>query len=420
MGAILDLAERSWQGEFVGGGVGLLRPTFETEEVAPDLVFLQGFANVSAVRSDDGLLLVDTGNYLSARQSFDGIRRIDPARVHTAVYTHGHVDHAFGLPPFLEEAEGRGWMAPRIVGHANVPGRFDRYRRTRGYNACINARQFSLSGALAWPERYDYPDVVYREDLRIEVGSFRFELHHALGETDDHTWIFWPERKVLFTGDQFIWVTPNAGNPQKVQRFADAWAESLRAMEACGAEVLIPGHGPPILGADRVRQALSDTAEWLETLVRDTLDRMNAGAPLDEILHEVKPPARLAERPYLQPSYDDPEYVVRNIWRLYGGWYDGVPSHLRPAREVEIGREVARLAGGAGVLVQRARALADAGDARLAGHLIDWAAAAEPESAEVHAARAEIYGGRARRASALMTKGVFNAAARESRDKAGG
>ena len=78
-----------------------------------------------------------------------------------------------------------------------------------------------------------------------------------------------------------------------------------------------------------------------------------------EILHAVKPPAHLAERPYLQPTYDDPEYVVRNVWRLYGGWYDGVPSHLRPAREVEIGREVARLAGGQGSHQLSALALAD-------------------------------------------------------------
>ena len=93
---------------------------------------------------------------------------------------------------------------------------------------------------------------------------------------------------------------------------------------------------------------------------------------------------------------------------------------LRPAREAEIGREVARLAGGAGALVKRALELAGAGEGRLAGHLVDWAAAAEPESAEVHAARAEIYERRARRARALMTKGVFHAAARESREKAGG
>src|SRR6185369_4815754 len=101
----------------------------------------------------------------------------------------------------------------------------------------------------------------------------RLDLRHARGETDDHTWLFLPERKVLFTGDLFIWAFPNAGNPQKVQRYPREWAAALRAMSALGAEVLCPGHGVPIFGADRVREALDDTALALETLVEQTLAR---------------------------------------------------------------------------------------------------------------------------------------------------
>ena len=46
------------------------------------------------------------------------------------------------------------------------------------------------------------------------------ELTHARGETGDHTWPWWPERRILFTGDLSCWVAPNVGNPQKVQRYA--------------------------------------------------------------------------------------------------------------------------------------------------------------------------------------------------------
>ncbi len=416
---MLALAERCWNGDFTGDTIGGVRPTFQTEEVAEGVFFLHGFANVSALRAGEGLVLVDTGAWVTKQRSFESIRGAVSGPVQAAVYTHGHADHAFGLPPFLAEAEERGWPRPRIVGHRNLVARFDRYRRTRGYNACINARQFSVPRALSWPDAYDYPDTVYDETLPLELDGLRLELHHARGETDDHTWAWWPERRILFTGDQFIWVAPNAGNPQKVQRYADEWAASLRAMEALGPELLIPGHGPPILGAERVRQALAETAEWLEALVEGTLARMNDGATLDAILHEVRPPAHLEDRPYLQPVYDDPEYVVRNVWRLYGGWYDGIPSHLKPAPEASLGREVAALAGGVGRLVQRARELAAAGDERLACHLLDWSALAEPGSQEVHAARAEVYRARSARSRALMTKGVFNAAARESAERAG-
>ncbi|HEY7436020.1 MAG TPA: alkyl sulfatase dimerization domain-containing protein, partial [Methylomirabilota bacterium] len=336
--------------------------------------------------------------------------------LHAAIYTHGHADHAFGLPPFLAEAAAKGWPGPRIVGHRSVAARFDRYRATLGYNGLINARQFSI--AASWPTEYDYPDTVYDQSLRLDTDGVALELRHARGETDDATWVWWPERRILWTGDLFIWVAPNAGNPQKVQRYAAEWAAALREMAARGAELLIPGHGMPIVGAGRVRRALTDTAEWLEALVGQTLALMNAGATLEEVLRSVSPPAHLAERPYLQPVYDEPDFVVRNLWRLYGGWYDGVPSHLKPAPEAELGREIRALAGGIDGLVARARALAAEGRLALAGHLIDWAVAAEPEHRAAHAARAQIYERRAAEARALMTRGIFSATARESADKA--
>jgi len=145
---------------------------------------------------------------------------------------------------------------------------------------------------------------------------------------------------------------------------------------------------------------------------------MNAGLALDQILAEVQPPAHLADRPYLQAVYDEPEYVVRNIWRLYGGWWDGKPAHLKPAREAEIGLEVATLAGGVDALAARALALAERGRHALACHLVDWAAAAEPDNARVHSARATIYEARARVSDALMTRGIFDSTARESAAKA--
>ncbi|GIW18568.1 MAG: hypothetical protein KatS3mg064_1725 [Tepidiforma sp.] len=140
---------------------------------------------------------------------------------------------------------------------------------------------------------------------------------------------------------------------------------------------------------------------------------MNAGMPLDAILHEVRLPADLLERPYLRPFYDEPEFVVRNVWRQYGGWYDGNPAHLKPAPFAALARELAALAGGARALVARARELASAGELRLACHLVELAAAAAPEDREAHAARAEVYAARRRAEASLMARGIFNAAARE-------
>ncbi len=138
------------------------------------------------------------------------------------------------------------------------------------------------------------------------------------------------------------------------------------------------------------------------------------------ILHAVRVPAELLEKPYLRPVYDEPEFVVRNVWRLYGGWYDGNPAPLKPAPETALAAELAALAGGAKSLAARGRALAESGELRLACQLVELAAQAEPGSHEVHAARAEVYERRRKAELSLMARGIYGAAARDSARLAGG
>ena len=108
---------------------------------------------------------------------------------------------------------------------------------------------------------------------------------------------------------------------------------------------------------------------------------------------------------------------MRNIWRQYGGWYDGDPSHLKPAPPSVLASELASLAGGAGRLADRALEVAAAGDLRLAGHLAELAAQAAPDDKAVHAARAEVFAARAREEASTMSKGIYSWAEHESRER---
>jgi alkyl sulfatase BDS1-like metallo-beta-lactamase superfamily hydrolase len=230
----------------------------------------------------------------------------------------------------------------------------------------------------------------------------------------------------LCCGDLFIWASPNAGNPQKVQRYPREWAEALRRMLELDAEFLLPGHGLPVIGADRVRQALGDTADLLTSLVDQTLAVMNAGGRLDDAIHSVSPPADLEQRPYLRPVYDEPEFIVHTVWRQYGGWWDGNPASLKPAPERALAQELAALAGGPGVLAERALelcefAISEGADdesadqaLRLAGHLAETAWLAAPTDSAVQSARHKVFAQRAQRATSTMARGVFNWTANES------
>src|SRR5271166_4717378 len=260
---------------------------------------------------------------------------------------------------------------------------------TAGYNEVINQRQFGVR-ELRWPVDYRYPDRTYRDELLLKVGGSEFELRHEKGETDDHTVTWLADRRVLCCGDLFIWASPNAGNPQKVQRYPKEWASALRRMVALEPQYLLPGHGLPVVGADRVRHALTDTADLLDSLVDQTLAVMNGGGRLDDAIHGVVPPAHLMDRPYLRPVYDEPEFIVHTVWRQYGGWWDGNPASLKPAAERALAAELGALADRALELLAAAQELPDPEEAegalRVAGHLAEHAWLADPRDEGVQRA----------------------------------
>ena len=393
----LVFADALWGGEehhpFGASGV---------TQIDPKTLFVASFGNSIALSTRDGLLVVDTGSPLTATYITDEIRKWSPEPVDAIVYTHGHIDHVMGAGVVANEDT-------QVVAHENVSERFDRYRLTAGYNAIINQRQFGID-ELEWPTDYRYPNRVYEDVFVMDVGGEAFELRHGKGETDDATWVWAPDRDLICCGDFFIWACPNAGNPQKAQRYPREWAIALREMAELEVETLLPGHGPPVVGAKRVSAVLKDSAALLEDLVSQTLELMNEGASLDEVMQRIKMPEQL-DKPYLRPIYDEPGFIVMNAWRLYGGWFDGDPSHLKPASTAALATEIAGLAGGASALADRAEQLMKS-DPALAAHLIELARAAAPDDKRIAQVNRAVYERRAEIESSTMSQGVFTWAAR--------
>jgi len=405
------------------------RVTNELSEVADGIAMVESFSHSVALRTADGLVCFDASGAQSGQAVRDSLRGWSTDRVSHLVYTHGHADHVGGSMFFADDQ-------PTVVGHENVAVRMDRYEYTNNWNLLINARQFgSVSGDLNLsiggegdgismrpnpnarrflPAATLRPGTTFGDFGELHVGGEHIELHHDRGETDDHLWGWLPARKALMTGDFLIWNFPNAGNPQKVQRYPIEWAAALRKMIAKGPELLLPAHGLPIAGTDRITRVLDDVASALENLVADVVAMMNAGANLDTIVHTVHVPADTLAKPYLRPFYDEPEFVVRGIWRQFGGWWDGAASRLKPSPDAHLAAAIADVAGGADVLLRRAEQALAEGDARLACHFADLAGWAEPDDPTIHGGRAAIYLARRKAEPSLMAKGIFAGAARES------
>jgi len=422
-----ELAERAWNGE--------LDLTHEHHpvhrryegwcELADGLLAIKSLAGIYVIDSGDGLVMLDAGTIIDVDDVYSSVRHWRPdTPVAACVFSHHHVDHIFAVRAFDDETSERGWPRPTVYAHELLAGHFDRYLRTLGWNTAINRRQFALNmPQFRWPDAYRYPDVVYRDRLTFSRGDLTFDLHHGRGETDDHTWTWIPQRRTLATGDLFIYAVPNAGNPQKVQRYVSDWADALRQMAGLEPELLLSGHGLPIRGAARINDALLTTAELLQSVEDQTLALMNEGRSLDQVLHAVEIPDHLLERPFLRPVYDDPSFLVRMVWRRYGGWWDGEFDTLLPAPRCDLASEWIALAGGLPTVLDRAADLAGSGDLKLACHLVEAARHAAPDDAAVHELRAQLYRANAAEQTSSMARNILGHAALASdegkRDLAG-
>ena len=378
------------------------------EEVAEGVIFTPRQGNSTAFVCEDGIFMVDTSPQWYVQGTIEGIRtNHSKAPVDTIVYTHGHIDHVTGAEAFIEEAAAQGNKRPRIIGHEDVSKRFERYRQTHPWQNFINQVQFNLPegieafSTVPWID----PDTVYTKELFVDVGKEHFELYHSRGETDDETWVWCPGRRVLCTGDTFVWATPNGGNPYKVQRYAMEWSVALEQMAARKPLHLLPGHGPAMSGEERIQDALLSTAGFLRSIHEQVVTLMNEGKWLEDIIREMEMP--VSDKPWLRPIYDHPEFIARNVYRLYGGWYDGDPANILPAHSEDIAATLVSAAGSEPILA-RARKLQADGDLQLACHLVDFVRKGEPDNVDAWKLWRDLFAARAAQEESLMARGAFH------------
>lgn len=392
------------------------------ERVTDGVAMIHSFANVAAVYGRGGVLLADTAVPMLTGAILMALRAETNEPIRHIVYTHGHADHAAGAAVILDEARARGDGRPTIWAHARVPRRFDRYRRTWAWNNEVNRRQFGGARGVAVfppPEGFVPPDRTYAGSAELDLEGERVVLRHAEGETDDATWVWLPDRKVALVGDLLIGSIPNAGNPNKPQRYTAGWADALTAIAAEGPEHVVPGHGDPLHGAQAI-EVLTETARALRYLHDAVIDRLNAGKWPDEIARErIALPPDLAARAYLKPLYGSAEFIVRDVLRAYAGWWGGDIAELLPAPRSDVARDLIEVAGREAMAVKIKDLLA-AGEARRALHLAQIVSEADPADPAGQTLLAEALEARFAEEPSFIARSFYRAAADELKAAAKG
>jgi glyoxylase-like metal-dependent hydrolase (beta-lactamase superfamily II) len=88
-------------------------------------------------------------------------------------------------------------------------------------------------------------------------------MHLGAGHTKGDTIVWLPSQKVLFSGDLVEYDAACYCGDAQLQ----AWPSTLDALEALGAEKLVPGRGPALVGAQQVKAGIGYTRDFVTTLL---------------------------------------------------------------------------------------------------------------------------------------------------------
>ena len=119
--------------------------------------------------------------------------------------------------------------------------------------------------------------------------------------------------------------------------------------------------------------------------------------------------------PWLTPIYDDPQFLIRMIWRRYGGWWDGEYDRLLPSPRKEEANAWVELSGGIENIILKAKEQLNNKNYSVAAHLIETAFHANNTHEEMHKIRAEIYEKFSAVQSSSMGRNILNHASLASK-----
>ena len=95
----------------------------EVVELAPRTWLIRmPIVNAVAIETDAGVVLIDVGMAPAGPAVLEAVRSVSDKPIHTIIFTHGHVDHAYGAWAIMEAGE-----SSEIIGHELINDRFDRY-----------------------------------------------------------------------------------------------------------------------------------------------------------------------------------------------------------------------------------------------------------------------------------------------------
>lgn len=159
---------------------------------------------------------------------------IDPYGVDLVLVSHFHPDHMEGVKRFKEGT----------------------------FTAIYYEEYYFLKDVLqqtGMPLERDFQILLKEGDLI--AGDISLQIIHTPGHSPGHMCIYWPKYRALFSGDLLF--QGGFGRTDIIGGDSKAIKESLERLEGLEVEILLPGHGLPLVGKQECKRNLKWVKETL-------------------------------------------------------------------------------------------------------------------------------------------------------------
>ena len=208
------------------------------ERVRGNLHMISGEGgNVAVDVTDEGVVLVDDMFDRNHDDILEQVRSISDKPIRYVINTHQHDDHAGGDLKMLPIAE--------VIAHRNVRANL------------MHIRQPYYEDTPGTP--IGLPRVTFSDQLSLHLGQSEIQARYfGRGHTSGDAVVYFPDLKVIHTGDLFLGRTPTTKGVPIYADYAQGgslidWARTLDGILTLDFDTIIPGHGPVSTKADLVK-----------------------------------------------------------------------------------------------------------------------------------------------------------------------
>ena len=420
----------------------LLNMNYGLYEVVPDFIYqVRGFdlANMTLIRGDTGWILFDV--LLTAETAAAALALADETLgelpVRAVVYSHSHIDHFGGVLGVITEDQVNagevrviaplGFMQEAVSENVYAGTAMSR-RAVMQYGRAIPSSPFGQvdsaigKGLSAGTTGLIAPTVVIRQDFEEHViDGVRIVFQNTPGtEAPAEMNAWFPDRRVFWAAENISATVHNVYTLRgALVRDALQWARQINeALYRFGreAEVMISSHNWPRWGNERIQKVMRAQRDAYANLNNQVLHLANQGVTVNEIHNHYRVPESLQRQWSVRQYHGSEFHNSRAVLNRYLGYWDANPATLAPLSPADSAPLYVEMMGGAEPILERARALHENGQYRMAMEILNKLVYAEPGNREAKNLLAAVFEQLGYQYESASMRNVFLAAAQELRN----